>query len=101
MGTMLKQAMEVKARMEELKESLGNERIEAAAGGGMVQVVMTGKMELLSIKIDPEIINPADPQYLETLVQAAFNDGIYKAQDLVKSKMTEMTGGIDIPGLTS
>lgn len=101
MGTMLKQAMEVKARMEELKESLGNERIEAAAGGGMVQVIMTGKMELLSIKIDPEIINPADPQYLETLVQAAFNDGIYKAQDLVKAKMTEMTGGIDIPGLTS
>lgn len=101
MGTMLKQAMEVKARMEELKETLGNERIEGASGAGMVQVVMNGKMELISIKIDPELINPAEPQYLETMVQAAFNDGIGKAQELVKSKMAEMTGGMDIPGLTS
>ena len=101
MGAMLKQAMEVKAKMEQLKESLGEERVEGQAGGGMVQVVLTGKMELISIKIDPEIINPADPAFLETMVQAAFNEGIGKAQDLVKSKMTEMTGGIDIPGLTS
>lgn len=101
MGSMLKQAMEVKAKMEELKESLGSERIEASSGAGMVQVVLTGKMELVSIKIDPEIINPAEPEVLETMVQAAFNEGIFKAQELVKSKMTEMTGGIDIPGLTS
>ena len=87
--------------MEELKESLGSERIEATSGAGMVQVVLTGKMELISIKIDPEIINPAEPEVLETMIQAAFNDGIFKAQELVKSKMTEMTGGIDIPGLTS
>lgn len=101
MGTMLKQAMEVKAKMEELKDSLGNERVEGASGAGMVQVVLTGKMELVSIKIDPELINPAEPEYLETMIQAAFNDGIAKAQDLVKSKMTELTGGVDIPGLTS
>lgn len=101
MGSMLKQAMEVKAKMEQLKETLGDERVEGQAGGGMVQVVLTGKMELISIKIDPEIINPSDPGVLETLIQAAFNEGIGKAQDLVKSKMTEMTGGIDIPGLTS
>lgn len=99
MGSMLKQAMEVKAKMEELKDTLGNERVEGASGGGMVQLVLTGKMELVSIKIDPELINPADPQYLETMVLAAFNDGIYKAQDLVKAKMSEMTGGMDIPGL--
>lgn len=101
MGSMLKQAMEMKSKMEEMKESLGNERIEGASGAGMVQVVLTGKMELVSITIDPEVINPADPQYLETLIKAAFNDGIQKAHDLVKAKMTEMAGGIDIPGLTS
>lgn len=101
MGNMVKQAMEMKSKMEEMKEQLGDERIEASAGGGMVKVVMTGKMEVVSLKIDPEIINPDDPEVLETLVQAAVNEGVHRAQEMVKEKMTEMTGGIDIPGLTS
>jgi DNA-binding YbaB/EbfC family protein len=91
----------MKERMEELKEQLGNERIEASSGAGMVQVVMTGKMELLSIKIDPEIINPEESEVLETMVQAAINEGVRKAQDMVKERMQEMAGGLDIPGLTS
>ena len=97
---LIRQAMDVKGKIEELKESLGNERIEAASGGGMVTVVMTGKFEIDSIKIDPEIINKDDPEVLETLVTAAVNDAVRKTQELVKSKMTEMTGGIDVPGLT-
>jgi len=101
MGGMLKQAMEMKGRMEALKEQLGDERVEGSAGGGLVQVVMSGKMELISMKIDPEIINPEETEMLETLVQAAVNDGVHKAQELVKGKMAEMAGGIDIPGLTS
>ena len=101
MGNMLKQAMEMKSKMEALKDALGDERIEASSGGGMVKVVMTGKMEVLSLKIDPEIVNRDDVEMLETLVQAAVNEGVHRAQELVKEKMTEMTGGIDIPGLTS
>ena len=101
MGAMLKQAMEMKGKMEQMKEELGNERIEANSGAGMVQVVMSGKMELLSIKIDPEIINAAEAEMLETLVQAAVNEGSRKVQEVVKEKMAGMTGGIDIPGLTS
>lgn len=101
LGGMMKQALSLKANMEELKEALGNERVEAAAGGGMVTVVMTGKQEIISIKIDPEIIDREDPEMLETLVQAATNEAIKKVQELVKDKMTALTGGIDIPGLTS
>lgn len=97
---LIKQAMAVKGKIEELKDSLGNERIEAAAGGGMVTVVMTGKFEIDSIKIDPEIIDKDDPEVLETLVTAAVNDAVRKTQELVKSKMTELTGGVDVPGLT-
>lgn len=97
---MMKQAMTLKSRMEELKETLGDERIEASAGGGMVNVVATGKMEVLSISIDPEVIDRDDPEMLETLVLAAVNEAIRKAQERVKEKMTELTGGIDIPGLT-
>ena len=101
MGSMLKQAMELKSKMEAMKEELGDVRVEASSGAGMVQVVLTGKMEVVSIKIDPEIINPAEPEVLETLVQAALNEGVRKAHEMVKEKMTEMAGGIDIPGLTS
>lgn len=101
LGNMMKQAMALKGNMEQLKESLGAEQIEASAGGGMVSVVMSGKMEVLSVCIDPEVISADDPEMLETLVAAAFNEAMRKTQELVKSKMGELTGGIDIPGLTS
>lgn len=101
MGNLFKHAMSLKQNMEQLKESLANERVEASSGGGMVTVLINGKMEVLSVKIDPEIINRDDPEMLETLVAAALNDATRKAQELVKDKMTQLTGGIDIPGLTS
>lgn len=101
MGSMIKQAMELKSKMEAVKEELGNQRVEATSGAGMVQVVLNGKMEVVSIKIDPEIINPAEAEVLETLVQAALNEAVRKAHEMVKEKMSEMAGGIDIPGLTS
>jgi DNA-binding YbaB/EbfC family protein len=98
---MVKQAMEMKTRMEELKERLGNETVEASAGGGMVKVVMSGKFDVLEVTIDREIVNPDDTEMLETLVRAGMNDAVQKVQELVKSKMGELAGGIDIPGLTS
>ena len=100
-GNMMKHALELKSNMEQLKETLAAERIEATAGGGMVTVVMSGKLDVISVKIDPEIINPEEPEMLETLVAAAMNEANRKAQELVKEKMTGLTGGIDIPGLTS
>ena len=100
LGGMLKQAMEMKGKIEELKERLGDEHVEAAAGGGMVKVVMNGRFELQSLKIDPEVVDTDDIEMLETLVTAAINEGIRQVQDLVKAKMTELTGGIDIPGIT-
>lgn len=98
---LLKQAMSVKGKIEELKESLGNESIDASAGGGMVNVVMNGRFEVLSLTIDPEVIDKDDPEMLQTLIRAAINEATRKTQDLVKERMTEITGGIDIPGLTA
>ena len=100
MAGMMKQAMQMKSKMEELKEQMGNETVEASAGGGMVTLVMSGKMEVISVSIDPEVIDKEDPETLESLVQAAMNDGVQRAQELIKARMTELTGGIDIPGLT-
>ncbi|GMV90232.1 MAG: hypothetical protein AMXMBFR82_00100 [Candidatus Hydrogenedentota bacterium] len=100
MAGMMKQAMAMKQRMEELKESLADETVEASAGGGMVTVVVNGQMKVLSIKIDPEVINKDESEMLETLVRAAINDGMEKMQAFVKAKMSELTGGLNIPGLT-
>lgn len=100
MGNVLKHAMEVKEKIEALKETLGTERVEASSGGGMVRVTMSGKFEVLQIKIDPDVIDKNEPAMLETLVQAAINDGVNRVQVMIKERMTELTGGLDIPGLT-
>lgn len=101
MAGMVKQAMEMKGRIEEVKESLGNERVEAQAGGGMVTVVMNGRFEVVSVSIEQEVVNPNEREMLETLVMAATNEATRRVQEVVKAKMTEITGGINIPGLTS
>jgi len=97
---MLKQAMEVKGKMDEFKAHLAEETVEVSAGGGMVTVVMRGTFEVESIKIDPEIVDKNDVEMLETLVRAAVNEATNKVQALVKSKMSELTGGMELPGLT-
>ena len=100
LGNIMKQAMDLKENMEHMKDELAKEQVEGSAGGGMVTVIANGKMEILSIKIDPDIIDRDDPEMLETLVAAAVNEGVRKAQELMQKKMSEMTGGLDIPGLT-
>ena len=95
---MIKQAMEMKGRVEEIKAELADKRVEASVGGGMVTVVATGKMEIESICIEDDIVG--DREMVETLVCAGVNEALRKAQDLVKEKMREAAGGMDIPGLT-
>jgi len=99
LGGLMKQALEMKGRMEEMKEQLASETLEASSGGGMVRVTLNGKFEILSLKIDPEIIDKNDAEALETLVRAAINEGVRAVQDRVHAKMAELTGGLDIPGL--
>lgn len=99
MGSMLKQAMEVKQRIEGLRETLGDEQVEGTAGGGLVTVAMSGRFEILAVKIAPEMINKDEAEALETLVQAAVNNASERVRELVKSKMTELAGGLEIPGI--
>jgi hypothetical protein len=95
------QAMNLRENIEQLKDELANERVEATAGGGMVTIVMTGKQEVLSIDIEPELINADDPEMLETLLKAAVNEANRKVHEVVKQRMSTLTGGLDIPGITS
>ena len=97
MAKMVKQAMALKDNMEEIKESLAHETVEASSGGGMVTVVVNGKMEVLSMKIAPEIDVSGDAEILETFILAAVNLGLRKAQDLLKNKMQDITGVLIFP----
>jgi DNA-binding YbaB/EbfC family protein len=81
------------------QERLGNETVEASAGGGVVTVTMNGHQRVVAVKISPEVIDPNDPAMLEDLVTAAFNDAIDKCQELISKRMGAMTGGLGLPGI--
>ncbi len=98
-GNLMKEAQRLQQQMLELQEQIAQKKVEATAGGGMVTVEANGKQELLSIKIDREVINPDDAQMLEDLVLAACNEALRKSRELVQQEMGKLTGGLKIPGL--
>ena len=99
MGNMMKQAQKLQAKMLKMQEELAEQTIETTAGGGMVKVVANGRQQVVSIEIDPEVIDPEDAEMLQDLVLAAVNDALAKSQEMVSSEMGKLTGGMNIPGL--
>jgi len=99
MGQLMKQAQKFQSKMAKLQEELGEKTVEASAGGGMVSVVANGKQELISIKIDREVVDPEDVEMLEDLVMAAANDALTRARDMMNEGMGELTKGMNIPGM--
>ena len=95
---MLKQAKKLQNQMQEMQEELGNKEVEASSGGGMVTAKVNGKKELVSLKIDPEVVKE-DPEMLEDLVVAAINEAMKRVDELIKEEMGKVTGGLPIPGL--
>ena len=98
-GNMMKQAQKLQEQMMALQEEVGRKKVEATAGGGMVTVEANGKQEIVSIKIDPEVVSKDDVQMLEDLILAASNEALRKSRELVQQEMGKITGGLKIPGL--
>ena len=99
MNKMLEQVQQMQGQMQKAQEELKNETVQATAGGGMVTVVANGKQELVSVKIDPEVVSKDDVQMLEDLVLAATNEALRKSRELVQQELGKLTGGLKIPGL--
>ena len=97
---MMRQAQELQKRMLKLQQELEEGTVEASAGGGVVTAVVNGKLRLESLTIDPEAVDPDDVEMLQDLVIAAVNDGIEKSQETAAKRMSALTGGLNIPGLT-
>ncbi len=99
LGDMMKQVQKMQAKMEEMQAELEKLTVEASSGGGMVKVVANGKSDIISITIDPEVVNKDDIEMLQDLVVAAVNQAREKAQQLQSEQISNLTGGLKIPGL--
>jgi DNA-binding YbaB/EbfC family protein len=95
----MKEAQKLQQQMEKMQAEVAQRKVDATAGGGMVTVEANGKQEIVSIKIDPEVINKDDAQMLEDLVLAACNEALRKSRDMMQQELGKLTGGLKIPGL--
>jgi DNA-binding YbaB/EbfC family protein len=99
LGNIMKQAQELQERLTRVQEEAAAKTVEASAGGGMVTVVINGRLQVVALRIEPEVMKSGDTEMLQDLVIAAVNQGIRAAQDMMAEEMKKVTGGLQIPGL--
>ncbi len=97
MKNLLKQANKMKEQMEKLQQEAGEKTVEASSGGGMVTVVAKAKGEVLSITIEPSIVQDDDLEMLQDLITAAVNEALNRGQDLMKNEVSKLAGGMGLP----
>ncbi len=98
-GNMMKQAQQMHARLMKLQEEAAQLTAEAASGGGMVTAVANGRGELVSLRIETEVVDPQEVGMMEDLVTAAVNEALRKARERMNEEMKKVTGGLNLPGL--
>jgi DNA-binding YbaB/EbfC family protein len=98
-SALFKQARDMQAKMAAAQQELAGKTVEVNTGGGMVKVTANGLSELISLHIDPELINMQDKGILEDLILGAVNEVQRKANDLRQEEMAKLTGGLNIPGM--
>jgi DNA-binding YbaB/EbfC family protein len=97
-GDMMRQAKALQDKITRMQEELGAKTVESSVGGGMVVARANGRQELLSIALEPEVVDPDDLEMLQDLIVAAVNDVLKKSQDMVAEEMSKLTGGLKMPG---
>jgi len=99
LNKLMKQAQKMQEQMAKTQSELAEKTVEVEAGGGKVKVVANGAGDVLSIKIDKEIVDPNDVEFLEEVVLSGVKSAIEQGKALAESEMTKLTGGLGIPGL--
>ncbi len=99
MGDVLKQAQAMQEQLAKIQQAAAAKTVEGTAGGGMVTVTVSGAMQVVAVKIDPEVIKSGDTEMLQDLIVAAANDALRKAREMMTEEMKSLTGGLQIPGL--
>lgn len=99
LGNIMKQAQAMQERLAKVQAEVAMKTVQASSGGGMVTVTVNGGLEIVSVKIDPEVVKANDADMLQDLVVAATNEALRKAREMVAEEMKGVTGGLQIPGL--
>jgi DNA-binding YbaB/EbfC family protein len=99
LNKMLKQAKQMQSQMTRMQDELARMELSYSAGGGAVEVVARGDQSVVSIKIKPEVVDPADVEGLEDLVLTAVNGALNEVKRAAKTQLSQVTGGLNIPGL--
>jgi len=99
MSDLVRQAQIMQKKMAKMQEEMAQRTVDASSGGGMVTVRVNGSQEVLSVKIDPAAVDPNDLEMLQDLILAATNEALKKSKDMVQAEMSQLTGGINIPGM--
>ena len=100
LASLFKQAQQMGQRMQQINEDLKSRRATGSAGGEMVEVEVNGLMDVLKCRIQPQLLQEGDRELIEDLIVAAVNQALTKARQLHADAIKDMTGGIDIPGLS-
>lgn len=99
LGDLMREAQKIQSQMQKVQEEAKLKTVEASSGGGMVTVVANGGGEIVSIKIEKDVINPDDAEMLQDLIIAASNEALRRAQQMVNEEMSKLTMGLQVPGL--
>ncbi len=99
MNAIMQQAQQFQQKMTDMQAELGTKEITATVGGGMVTAVVNGKQELISLKVEKEVINPDDPEMLQDLIAAAVNEAMKQAKEMMQAEMGKLTGGMGLNNL--
>ena len=97
MNNLMKQAQKMQKQMEENQKALEEKEFTATAGGGAVEVTVSGKREIVKVKLSEEAVDPDDVEMLQDLIVAAVNEAMRKATDDASSQMSRLTGGLNLP----
>ncbi|MEM9492609.1 MAG: YbaB/EbfC family nucleoid-associated protein [Myxococcota bacterium] len=99
LGSLMNMAQQLQGKVSEMQEELARKTCEASAGGGMVSAVVNGHYELVSLKIEKDVVDPQDTEMLQDLVIAAVNQAMTKMRETTKEEMSKLTGGLSLPGM--
>ena len=94
MGNLMKQAQKMQRQMEEAQKELEEKEVTAAAGGGAVEVTVSGKKEITKVKLSEDVVDPDDSEMLEDLIMAATNEALRQMEEMAQSSMAKITGGL-------
>lgn len=99
MQEVLRQAQRMQERLARVQEELAGKTVEASSGGGMVTAVVNGRQEVVSIRIEKEVVSPEDVELLQDLVAGAVNEAMSRSRKMMADEMAKITGGMNLPGL--